>query len=171
MAGCLLWVAMVTFTSSRANDPVRALIFVLTLILVAQPLSAQRSSPAPIKFGKWLLLAGAVGLNVAASREHERADSVFGDLTARCAIDPTLCDVGDGGMYLDPESEFLYQTSLAYDRRARNYLFGGQGALLGAAVLFVWEFSRPKDDPENIPFEPTVSFLPRSTEIGLRLTF
>jgi hypothetical protein len=35
----------------------------------------------------------------------------------------------------------------------------------------VWEFSRPKDDPENIPFEPTVSFLPHSTEIGVRVAW
>ncbi|HEU4800480.1 MAG TPA: hypothetical protein VFS94_07595 [Gemmatimonadales bacterium] len=154
----------------------RALLLCIMLALVAQPLAtkplaAQRSSPAPIKFGKWALLAGAIGLNFAASREHERADSVFGDLTARCVPDPTLCDVGDDGSYLDAESEFLYQTSLAYDRRARNFLFGGQGALLGAAVLFVWEFSRPKDDPENIPFEPTVNFLPHSTEIGVRVAW
>jgi len=149
----------------------RALILCIMLALVAQPLAAQRSSPAPIKFGKWALLAGAIGLNLAASREHERADSVFGDLTASCALDLTLCDVGDDGSYLDAESEFLYQTSLAYDRRARNFLFGGQGALLGAAVLFVWEFSRPKDDPENIPFEPTVSFQPHSTEIGVRVAW
>jgi hypothetical protein len=149
----------------------RAILLVLALLTVSQPLSAQRSSPAPIKFGKWILLAGAVGLNFAASREHERADSVFGDLTARCATDLSLCAVGDDGAYLDAESEFLYQTSLAYDRRARNFLFGGQGALLGAAVLFVWEFSRPKDDPENIPFEPTVTFLPHSTEIGLRVAW
>lgn len=149
----------------------RALIFVLALVLVAQPLSAQRSSPAPIKFGKWALLAGAVGLNIAASREHERADSVFGELESRCAADLSLCSVNDDGSYVDPESEFLYQTSLTYDRRARNFLFGGQGALLGAAVLFVWEFSRPKDDPENIPFEPTVRFLPQSTEIGFRVAW
>lgn len=149
----------------------RVLITCVVLALVAQPLAAQRSSPAPIKFGKWALLVGAVGLNFAASREHERADSVFGDLTARCVPDRALCDVGEDGAYLDAESEFLYQTSLAYDRRARNYLFGGQGALLGAAVLFVWEFSRPKDDPENIPFEPTVNFLPHSTEIGVRVAF
>ena len=149
----------------------RALILCIMLALVAQPLAAQQNSPAPIKFGKWALLAGAIGLNLAASREHERADSVFGDLTARCALDLTLCDVGDDGSYLDAESEFLYQTSLTYDRRARQFLFGGQGALLGAAVLFVWEFSRPKDDPENIPFEPTVSFQPHSTEIGVRVAW
>lgn len=171
MAGYSLQVAMATFTFSRANDSMRSLILVLALLVAAQPLSAQRNSPAPIKFGKWVLLAGAVGLNIAASREHERADSVFGDLTARCTVDTSLCDVGEDGAYLDAESEFLYQTSLAYDRRARNFLFGGQGALLGAAVLFVWEFSRPKDDPENIPFEPTVNFLPHSTEIGLRVAW
>lgn len=149
----------------------RALMVLMVLALIAQPLAAQRNSPAPIKYGKWALLVGAIGFNLAASREHERADSVFGDLTARCAVEQTLCDVGDDGSYTDPESEFLYQTSVAYDRRARNFLFGGQGALLGAAVLFVWEFSRPKDDPENIPFEPTVSFLPHATEIGVRVAF
>lgn len=149
----------------------RVLITCMVLALVAQPLAAQRSSPAPIKYGKWALLAGAIGLNLAASREHERADSAFADLTARCVMDLQLCAVGDDGSYMDAESEFLYQTSLAYDRRARNFLFGGQGALLGAAVLFVWEFSRPKDDPENIPFEPTVSFLPHATEIGVRVAW
>jgi hypothetical protein len=146
------------------------LLVTLGAALVSSHLAAQ-SSPAPIKYGKWILLAGAVGMNVAAANAHRDADRYFDQLDDRCATDETLCEVGPGGAYRDAESERLYQASLTMDRRARGWLFGGETAALGAAVLFVWEFARPKGPPENIPFAPKVSSRAGGTDIGVMIRF
>jgi hypothetical protein len=140
----------------------------LGLALCASPALDAQASPAPIKYGKWLLLGGSLGLNLAAAGAHEDADRAFDTLGARCAVDPTLCTIV-GDAYLDPESEALYQESLRHDRRSRRLLIGGEAALLGAAALFVWEFARPRGRPENIPFEPTVSYRNGVTRLGLQL--
>ena len=149
----------------------RVLLILLAVAMVASPALGAQSSPAPIKYGKWGLLAGSVFLSLAANRNHNRADSVFNLLEERCVTDPSLCDVNDDGSYIDGVSEALYRETLKLDNRARGQLFGGEAALLGAAVLFVWEFARPKAPPENIPFEPRVSFRAHSTEIGLRVAW
>lgn len=151
---------------SRPTCPLLVLLFLASLSAAA-PLTAQRS-PAPVKYGKWLLLAGSLGLNVAAAGAHEDADRAYDSLRRRCAQDFELCAQA-GGVYLDSESEALYQETLRHDRRSRGLLIGGQSALLGAAVLFVWEFSRPKSRPDNIPFEPTVSVRDGVTRLGLEL--
>jgi hypothetical protein len=147
-----------------------ALLCCLLAVLGHSSLEAQ-GSPAPIKYGKWLLVAGSIGMNLAAASAHQNADSVFDILNDRCGDDHALCELGTGGTYADAESERLYQTTVAYDRRARNWLLGGEAAALGAAVLFVWEFARPKGSPENIPFEPRVSIGSQRTEIGLAVRF
>jgi hypothetical protein len=147
-----------------------ALLCCLLAVLGQSSLEAQ-GSPAPIKYGKWLLVAGSIGMNLAAASAHQNADSVFDILNDRCGDDHALCELGTGGTYADAESERLYQTTVAYDRRARNWLLGGEAAALGAAVLFVWEFARPKGPPENIPFEPRVSIGSQRTEIGLAVRF
>jgi len=137
------------------------------LLLVHAPAAAQ-GSPAPIRYGKWALLAGAVGLNFAAANAHTDAERVFDELEERCLIDRDLCAVDEGGRYSDEITEGLYQQTLRLDRRSRSYLFGGEAALLGAAALFIWEFARPKAPPGNIPFEPEVSVRAGTTRIGLR---
>ena len=143
------------------------LAFALLAVVVPPRVQAQ-ASPAPIRYGKWALLAGAVGLNLAAAGAHSDADSVFDELEGRCEVDRALCDVGDDGRYDDVVTESLYQETLRLDRRSRNYLFGGEAALLGAAALFIWEFARPKAPPGNIPFEPEISVRAGMTRIGLR---
>ena len=140
----------------------------LAVALCATPALNAQASPAPIKYGKWLLLGGSLGMNIAAAGAHEDADRAFDTLRARCALDPTLCTIVSGS-YLDPESEALYQESLRHDRRSRRLLIGGEAALLGAAALFVWEFARPRGRPENIPFEPTVSYRNGVTRLGLQI--
>lgn len=146
--------------------------FGLALCLVAAlclaPALGAQSSPAPIKYGKWLLLGGSLGLNIAAAGAHADADRAFDLLRDRCALDASLCTIA-GGTYLDPDSESLYQESLQHDRRSRRLLIGGEAALLGAAALFVWEFARPRGRPENIPFEPTVSYRNGVTRLGMRV--
>lgn len=139
----------------------------IVLLLLAGQVEAQ--GPL-VKYGKWAVLAGSVGLNYLALRSHNRADDAFNALKAVC-IDRSRCDLGPDGSYLDPESENLYQSSLRYDRIARGWLLGGEAALAGSAALFVWELTRPKGRPGNIPFEPEVRSMRWGTGLGLRVPF
>ena len=132
--------------------------------------SAEAQGPH-VKYGKWLLLAGSIGMNYLALEAHNDADSVFNLLEENCAVDHARCALGPGGAYADPESEALYQASLHEDRVARRWLIAGEVALAGAAALFVWELTRPKGRPENIPFEPEVRSLRSATGLGLRIDF
>ena len=143
----------------------------LVVLLAANRAEAQGLSPA-VKYGKWVLLAGSIGMNYLAVRAHNRADDAFDVLEAQCTAVRERCDVGPGGSYTDPGIEDLYQTSLRYDRRARLWLIGGETALVGSAALFIWELARPKNRPDNIPFEPEVrSLRAGGTGLGLRLAF
>ena len=148
----------------------RALCILTAFLLVASPGYAQGSKPL-FKYGKFLLAAGALGMNYLAAKDHNRADDNFHALERRCLADPRLCDLAASGRYVDSQSEEFYQTSLRYDRRARRWLFGGEGALLGAAAIFVWELTRHTPKPDNIPFEPELRTLKEATGIGLRMQF
>ncbi|HUR92997.1 MAG TPA: hypothetical protein VMY76_00340 [Gemmatimonadales bacterium] len=144
------------------------------LCIGAQPASAQAASTGSgplIRYGKWVLAAGAVGMNYLAARAHDRADERFDVLESRCLAERTLCDVDAAGHYTSGESERIFQESLHYDRQARRWLFGGETALLGAAAMFVWELTRQAPKPDNIPFEPEVRSLYRATGVGVRIGF
>ena len=143
------------------------------LTLTPGPLAAQEASPSPplVKWGKWALLGGSITMNLLAADAHDAANEAFALIEDRCAADETRCITSDDGSYLDSETESLYQQSLRYDRRARGWLVGGQGALVGAAALFIWEFTRPKSLPKNIPFEPEIEVGVRETRLGLRVGF
>jgi hypothetical protein len=143
----------------------------LLLSLSAAPAGRAQQSPPLIRYGKWVLAAGAVGLNLLASRDHERADDAFDELRTFCFDEFDRCAVGPTGRYLNPASERLYQLSLHYDRRARTWLFSGETALVAAAGMFVWELTRRTDKPDNIPFEPEVRSLERATGIGVRIAW
>ncbi len=130
-----------------------------------------RSIPAVVRYGKWALLAAAVGMGLKASSAHHDADQAFESLEGYCFDDQTRCDQQANGQYIDPISEGYYQTSLSADRRARGWLVGGEVTLLATAGLFVWEFTRPKSPPKNIPFEPTVQVIGPRTHLGLRIPF
>ena len=144
------------------------LLFGVTLL--STPAQAQEPSPL-VKYGKWVLVAGSAAMNYLALEAHNDAEDSFDELESRCFDDPSRCDLGPTGSYTDPEIEGFYQTSLHYDRVARGWLIGGQTALAGAAVLFIWELTLPKGPPENIPFEPEVRSLYRATGLGLRVQF
>jgi hypothetical protein len=148
----------------------RAVVAALALVFMAGPAQAQGLSPL-VKYGKWVLVAGSVGMNYLAIRAHNRAEDAFDALESRCFQARERCDLGPRGSYLDPEIEDLYQTSLRYDRTARAWLIGGETALAGAAVLFIWELARPKGRPDNIPFEPEIRTLRGATGMGLRVGF
>lgn len=141
------------------------------LSVLAGRAEAQGLGPV-VKYGKWVLVAGSLGMNYLAVRAHNRADDTFDVLESYCGVASERCALGPGGAYADPEIEGLYQTSVRYDRRARLWLIGGESALAGAAVLFVWELTRPKGRPDNIPFEPEVrSLRTGGTGLGMRLAF
>jgi hypothetical protein len=128
-------------------------------------------SPALVKYGKWLTLAAAVGMGIKAADAHDNADRWFDRLERYCDIDRTRCDQTPNGTYIDPTAERYYQRSLHHDRVARRWLLGGEITLIGTAGLFVWELTRPKRLPENIPFEPEIRVLPHQTRFGLRVGF
>ncbi|MEO8635466.1 MAG: hypothetical protein ABI587_09350 [Gemmatimonadales bacterium] len=162
---------------ARAALHATALISVV-LAASAEPLNAQDSIPPMVhrvpgvaKYGKWALLAAAVGMGLKASSEHHAADHAFDRLKSYCFDDPARCDQQSNGHYLDPVSEGYYQTSIAADGRARRWLLGGEGSLLASAGLFVWELTRPKHPPKNIPFEPTVEVVGPRTHLGLQVPF
>ena len=142
----------------------------LLTIFLSGRAEAQGLSPM-VKYGKWILVAGSAGMNYFAIRAHNRAEDAFDELESRCLATNSRCILGPSGSYLDPEIEGFYQSSLRYDRIARGWLIGGETALAGAAVLFVWELTRPKGRPDNIPFEPEVRSLRGSTGLGLRFGF
>jgi hypothetical protein len=148
-------------------------VLAVALAAVAGPVAAQQATASPplVKWGKWALLGGAVTMNLLAADAHDDANDVFAVIEDRCAVDETLCYAADDGSYFNAETEELYQQTLRYDRRARGWLVGGQGALLGAATLFIWEFTRPKSLPDNIPFEPEVEIGARETRLSLRVAF
>lgn len=144
---------------------------VLAVLLAPLPARAQANPPSPplVKYGKWLLAAGAVGMNYLAARAHDRADERFSALETRCFAEHSLCDLDPAGHYVNGGSEQLFQESLRYDRQARRWLFGGETALLGAAAMFVLELTRHTPKPDNIPFEPEVRSLPQGTGVGVKL--
>jgi hypothetical protein len=147
----------------------RLLLIVTAFLVVSGP--AQAQGPV-VKYGKWALLAGAIGMNYLAVRAHDRADNVFDIIEAECSADQQRCALGSGGGYADPALEDLYQTSLRFDRRARMWLIGGETALVGSAAMFIWELARPKNRPDNIPFEPEMRAMPAGrTGLGLRVAF
>jgi hypothetical protein len=143
---------------------------ILVLMLLAGRAEAQGLSPW-VKYGKWVLVAGAAGMNYFALRAHNRAEDAFDALEARCLETRARCNLGPDGRYIDSEIESFYQSSLRYDRVARGWLIGGETALAGAAALFIWELTRPKARPDNIPFEPEVRSMRGGTGVGVRVPF
>lgn len=149
----------------------RVLLLLLLLAGFPSQLTAQGTSPW-IKYGKWGLLAVTVGFNLASSEANERANSSFDALTSRCLSDPQLCTVDDSGMYNDPTSEELFQRTLRLDKSSRRFLIAGQAALLGAAAMFIYEFTRPPGTPDdNIPFAPLVQDMGNSVGVGVEVNF
>lgn len=138
--------------------------------LLAPPAEAQQVGPL-IRYGKWALAAGAVGMNLLAASAHDDAEAAFDRIEDACEADRLRCLVNVEGRYADPEIEELYQTSLHEDRVARRWLILGETALVGAAAMFVWELTRAGHEPDNIPFEPEVRTLRDATGVGLRVSW
>ena len=150
----------------------------LLLICLAAPLAGQqldtttaRPSPTLVRYGKWATLAAAVGMGLQAAVAHQDADQAFDQLKDYCFTDLTHCDQRPSGAYIDPVAEQYYQASLGHDRQARRWLIGGEATLLVTAGLFVWELTRPRGPPRNIPFSPSLSVTDGRARMGLALAF
>jgi len=149
----------------------RTLIALLLVVVTAGPAQAQGLRPV-VKYGKWALAAGALGMNLLAARSHDRAEETFDALETYCGEDHIRCLVNIQGHYADDHTEDLYQASLRYDRHARRWLLGAETALVGAAAMFVWELTRHTPKPDNVPFEPEVRSLRwGETGVGVRVAW
>ncbi len=150
---------------------IRALALVLALTAALAPRAEAQESGPVVRYGKWALAAGALGMNLLAAQAHNRAEDAFDAIEDACFEDASRCALGPDGSYADRRIEGLYQTSLRHDRRARTWLIAGETALLGAAALFVLEFTRKTHKPDNIPFEPEVRSLRQATGVGVRINW
>jgi hypothetical protein len=149
----------------------RFAVLVLALLVTAAPAARAQGTSPLIRYGKWVLAAGAVGMNYLADRAHDRADNQFDILRSRCFDNRDLCALDGSGRYSDAGTEELYQASLRYDGHARRWLYAGETALVGAAAMFVYELTRHAPKPDNIPFEPEVRSLRHATGVGVRIGF
>jgi hypothetical protein len=147
-------------------------------LAVASPLAGQRSdttlartTPILVRYGKWATLAATIGMGIKAADAHREADAAFERLSRYCEPDHTRCYQRPDGAYIDPVAERYYRSSVDGDRRARRWLIGGELALVGTVGLFVWELTGPRRRPRDIPFEPTLTFTPEATRLGLRAAF
>jgi hypothetical protein len=152
---------------------------------VPVPPHAARAAPALVEarrtfgrgvvhYGKWLVAGSAVAFTVMGAREHDHSNHQFSALLAQCRADNATCTLSPDGRYLNAAAEALYQSSTAYDRRARVRLLAGQAALLVAAGLFIADLAHQAGGPANKPFSPLrVSRDGRTgrAQIGVRLAF
>ena len=112
-----------------------------------------------MKYGKWVLVAGSLGMNYLAVRAHNRAEDT--DVLWNRGVAPTTSGVPSA----PPAPMRILRSRASIRPRSGTtagpglWLIGGETALAGAAVLFVWELTRPKGRPDNIPFEPEVRSL------------
>jgi hypothetical protein len=155
---------------------VRRILAVVLALGVSLPVGAAAQDPGAgtgtgpwIRYGKWVLTAGAITMNLLAAGAHQDADDAFSQIETACFDDPDRCALNTDGEYADPDLEEAYQTSLHYDRMARRWLILGETALVGATAMFVWEFTHKKHEPDNSPFEPEVRVLRNATGIGIRI--
>ena len=154
----------------------RAALLLLILAAGLRPLAAQsipQAKPTPplVKYGKWGLLTASVAMNILAARAHDRADRQFATIEQICSTEDQRCTALPNGRYADPQLEAIYQRTLRYDHLSRNWIIAGESALVGSALLFIWEFSRPKGSPANIPFAPQVTSSRYGTQVGLTWEF
>jgi hypothetical protein len=107
-----------------------------------------------VHYGKWLVAAAAVTFTALGAHEHVNSNREWSQLLALCTANNADCALGSDGRYRNVAAEQLYQSSLAFDRRARARLLAGQASLLVAASLFILDLRHPGGGPGNIPFAP-----------------
>lgn len=127
--------------------------------------------PPVVRYGKWVALGGAAALGFVAHSRNQDADARYQALRDRCFDDPTFCQVGPNGHYLDPVSERLYTDTRRLDREAARFLISAEVAVAATAVGFVWEVMHREDRPPTIPFQPRIEAGLTTTRVGLTFHF
>jgi hypothetical protein len=142
--------------------------------------AAQESSPTPIDsrswlaevshYGKWVALAGAVGLTTVAIFRNQDADQVYDGLSRLCQTGGDTCVLKPDRTYLNPDAEALYQETRRLDSQARHWMIAGQGTLVLAGAMFVVDLVAGTRRPENIPYS-SVEYFADGRRLGLRVRF
>lgn len=127
--------------------------------------------PSLVRYGKWVALGGAAALGFVAHSRNQDAEARYQALRDRCFDDPTFCQVGPNGHYLDPVSERLYTDTRRLDREAARFLISAEVAVAATAVGFVWEVMHREDRPPTIPFQPRIEAGLTTTRVGLTFHF
>lgn len=169
----LRWATRGWPTPAARRLAARASALALLVAALAAPLAAQ-STPRQVERGwrasrvlKWTLLATSAGIGLWAWNESRQADDVFDELRRQCTLAPDGCVV-EGGRYVDPRAEALYDEANSGDRRARLGLLAGQATLLGSAAFFIVDL-RHGGPPENIPYDPDAPRSRARLQVGVRL--
>jgi hypothetical protein len=121
-------------------------------------------------YGKWLALAGSVGLTAVAILRNEDADQVYDGLASLCRAGGETCVLNAEGTYVNPEAELLYQETLRLDSQARKWMIGGQAALVAAGAMFVVDLVSGTRRPKDIPYT-RVEYFADGRRVGLRFRF
>jgi hypothetical protein len=105
-------------------------------------------------WGKWPLLAGAIGFAAAAIAQKSDADAVYNQLQSMCRAASADCIVGPDGKYVNPDAEGLFQETLRLDGKARRWMLGGEASLALSGGMFLIDLVAGHGEPRNIPFTP-----------------
>jgi hypothetical protein len=127
-----------------------------------------------VHYGKWAAAALAVTFTAMGAHEHQSSNRVFRDLLDLCRANNSDCALTANGTYRNLAAEQLYQTSIHYDRRARQRLLLGQVTLLASAALFLADLRHQAGEPGNIPFRGaklTVEPDGDGARVGVRVRF
>lgn len=139
--------------------------------LAAQTDADQRSWVVSFsRYGKWPVLASAIGLTAVAIFRNDDADEIFDGLITLCSNAPPDCRRLDDGTYAGSDAERLYQETLRLDRQARAWMIGGQVALAAAGVMFLIDLVSGDQGPKNIPFTELEVFSGHR-RVGVRYRF
>ncbi len=154
----------------------------LALLIASLPFgpsaSAQQpGSPTPrpwyvtvSHWGKWPLLAGAIGFAAAAIAQKSDADAVYDRLQSMCRNASGDCIVDPDGTYVNPDAEALFQETLRLDGKARRWMLGGEVSLALSGGMFLIDLVAGHSEPRNIPFTPFEVYTGRD-RLGLQWRF
>jgi hypothetical protein len=156
------------------------LVFLVSSLPVCSSASAQESGSRDQQarpwyvtvshWGKWPMLAGAIGFAAASLAQKSDADQVYDQLQAMCRDASVNCILGANGKYVKPEAEALFQETLRLDGKARRWMLGGEAALALSGGMFLIDLVAGHGEPRNIPFTPFEVYTGRD-RLGLQWRF
>ncbi len=163
-----------TATSTGTADDPRSAALVLALLRHGRRPPAQaQGTGRSIKYGKWVLAAGAVGMNYPRRpRPRPGRGRSFDALEARCFDDHSALRLDDAGRYVErrdraalPDVAALRPAGAPVALRRRDRAGSARRHCSSR------ELTRHSPKPDNIPFEPEVRSLRQATGVGLRIGF